>query len=212
MLIPMRIIKRVLIVSCVIPIIFLAGGCGNVTPLPTVTEMAVSNLISTTPSSIPLPIPTITLSPQITIQFTITATSEQIARWKEYEQALASKLLSHLPPEEVLCEWEILGETERDVYVWAVCIGLPPTGRGDEYAPSASIPAVVHLNPDMSIHTVELPRDNHASYVDGIQKLFPENVKKRMFERSTKISDMIAHIKLRRKNPEPPLNIQLSTP
>jgi hypothetical protein len=142
----------------------------------------------------------------------ITANPDQLARWSEYEHALARKFLSYLPPEEVLCEWEILGQSGQEVYVWAFCLGLPPAGKGKEYAPGASIPAVIHLKSDGSVQSVELPRDAGLSYAEGIRKIFPKDVQEKIFGRLVNIAGMVAHAQLRRETPEPPLIILLATP
>jgi hypothetical protein len=58
----------------------------------------------------------------------ITPDPVQVERWKEYQTELAKSLLSFLPPEEVLCEWEILGRSDQKVYVWAVCTSIISSG------------------------------------------------------------------------------------
>ena len=63
----------------------------------------------------------------------------QVEMWMEYQTALAKAILSYLPQEEVLCEWEILGRSGNDVYMWAVCRGKDSGG---------SMPVVIQLESD----------------------------------------------------------------
>lgn len=158
------------------------------------------------------PTVSMTVSAQPTMQSAITANPDQLARWREYEHALAGKFLSYLPPVEVLCEWEILGQSGQEVYVWAFCLGLPPVGRSEKYAPGAGIPAVIHLGLDGSVQSVELPRDGGPSYTEGIRKKFPKDVQKRIFGNLIHYSALIDHAKLRRENPGPPLIVLPATP
>ena len=67
----------------------------------------------------PSPLPT-----QPTIPF-ITPNPIQVERWKEYEDALAREPLFN-EGLSVLCEWEILGKSEMEVYVWASCKSITP--------------------------------------------------------------------------------------
>jgi hypothetical protein len=111
--------------SWVVLLAFLTA-CGNQaialptqTPFPTVvspTPVPTSALIPVTVT--PSPLPTQPIIPMITPD------AIQVKRWKEYENALAKSILSFLPPKEVLCEWEILGRSEQEVYVWATCAAL----------------------------------------------------------------------------------------
>lgn len=146
------------------------------------------------------------------IPVAITANPEQLARWQEYQYALAKRFLSYLPPEQVLCEWELLGQSLQEVYVWAVCLGLPPEGRGEEYAPVADMPAVIHLGLDGSVQSVELPNDDRRNYIEGIRTIFPVVVQEKIFGKLINFSALTDHVELRRKNPGPPLIVLLATP
>jgi hypothetical protein len=196
--------KTSLLFFVILILLSVTNGCGQITPtgLPALIQTA---YVTTTPS----PIPTATN----TMQVAITANPDQLARWREYERALASKFLSYLPPEEVICEWEILGQSEQEVYVWAVCLGLPPAGRSEKYAPIASIPSAIHLGSDGSVQSVELPRDDgNPSYSEGIRKIFPIDVQERIFNNLINYGALTDHAKLRRKNPGPPLIVLSATP
>jgi len=55
--------------------------------------------------------------------------SIQIERWKEYEDVLAKTTLRKEASEgKVLCEWELLGRADLEVYVWVVCKSTIPSG------------------------------------------------------------------------------------
>jgi hypothetical protein len=122
-----------------------------------------------------------------------------VERWKDYENALARSLLSFLSSEEVLCEWEVLGEYAQEVYVWAVCSG------GES---SRSVPAVIHLETDGNIQSVERPKNWSAD----IPRLFPADIQAK-FEiyQLGKAKEMSEHIGWRRTHPEEPPLIVLST-
>src|ERR1700752_32529 len=101
------------------------SACEGQTVVPP-TETSIPTVISPTPISTATFIP-VTIGPTITPtrpgETLITPEALQVERWKEYQTALAKNVLAHLPPEEVLCEWEILSRSGNDVYVWAVCQG-----------------------------------------------------------------------------------------
>ena len=79
--------------------------------VPTSTSIPVTDI----PTPLPTPLPT---QPIIPI---ITPDAIQVERWKEYEDALASAIFkSSLQPEEVVCEWEILGQSEAG----SICVDL----------------------------------------------------------------------------------------
>jgi hypothetical protein len=182
--------------------------------LPTPAALSATPYASLTPITLtPMPSSTSTLAPPAATQvyIAVTASPEQLARWQEYERALAARLLFLHEPEDILCEWEILGESFSKIYVWAICLGLPPEGRSEEYAPVASIPVVIHLGLDGSLVSVELPRDNDRSYGEGIREIFPKDVQQIISDRSMNIVAMAEHAKLRRTNPGPPLIVLIST-
>jgi hypothetical protein len=132
----------------------------------------------------------------------ITPDAIQVKRWKEYENALAKSLLSYLPPEKVLCEWDILGRSGDDLYVWAMCEGEEGSAR--------STPTVIHLEVDGAIQSVERPRNWSAD----IPRLFPADLQEKFdiyyFGRSRELSE---HAAWRRTHPEePPLIVLSATP
>ncbi|GAB4416459.1 MAG: hypothetical protein Kow002_02250 [Anaerolineales bacterium] len=153
----------------------------------------------------------VTASPQLTFQVAMTANPEQLERWQEYENALAERYLSYLSLEQVLCEWEILGQSEQKIFVWAICVGDPPDGYGDEYAPHAGMPAVIHIGLDGSVQRVEIPRDTGLTSNEGIRKLFPLDIQERIFQRMINFGALTDHAEWRRKNPGPPLIVLSAT-
>ena len=195
------------IVLLILALVLTACSSNQASQTPTAAQAVPVAVLTETSTSLPA-----IVSPSPTFQVVITANPEQLARWQEYERALASKFLSYLPPEDVLCEWEILGQSRLEVYAWAVCLGLPPKGRSELYAPTASIPAVIHLGLDGSVQSVELPMDNRRNYVEGIREIFPEDVRERISKRAINFGPLSNHVRERRKNPGPPLIVLLATP
>ncbi len=141
------------------------------TPIPTVispTPVPASTLIPVAIS--PSPMPTRPIIPMITPD------AIQVARWKEYEDALARVFFkTSLLPEEVVCEWEILGRSEQEVYVESDCAGIYSAApyRG-------SIPAVIHIRADGSVINAEIPGAG-SSYGPDIRRMFPPEAQKRIF-------------------------------
>ncbi len=116
----------------------------------------------------------------------------------EYEKALAIRLL---PGSKGLCEWEILGESKEEVYVWAMC---QVVFSSDGAATSA--PAVVYLDTEGNIKKVRIPRSG-TKHAPDIRKLFPSELHESILSHSQFIDTekMWLHIQLRHNNPEPPL-------
>ena len=141
------------------------------TPVPTV---ALPTLI---PTSTLVPI-TITPSPMPTqpVVPLITPNPVEVARWQEYEDALAKAFFgSYFQPEEVVCEWEILGRSEQEVYVYAYCAGIYSASPSQ-----ASIPAVIHIRTDGSVINAEIPGAG-SSYGPDIRRMFPPEAQERIF-------------------------------
>ena len=182
-------------------LIVLLASCGNQgTPLSNET-VAVSP--TSLPTSIFIPV-TVTPSPLPTLPIInmITPASIQMDSWKEYEVALAKSLLSFLPPEEVLCEWEILGRSEQEVYVWATC-DAREGGHG------AASSAVIHLNPDGTIQSVEKPGSG-SKRNSNILKLFPPDIQEIILNNLLNYRHLSEHLEWRREHPEEPPLVVLS--
>jgi len=162
-----------------------------------------------TPTCIPTtasPRPLATASSRPTMEGMMTPDPAQLARWMEYQDALARKFIpeSYAQGIAVLCEWVLLGQSESKLYVWAVCqaSGSIPTVR--------SAPAVVHLDSGGTIQGVETPGSG-SNYVPDIRKLFPSDVQEKIFARLVDVGAMRDHIYLRLEHPEPPLIVLSAT-
>ena len=159
---------------------------------PTPTPPTVSSTSTLLPVTIiPTPLPTEPLFPLITPD------PVQIERWNEYEEALAKAFFkSYFQPEEVVCEWEILGQADQEVYVWAYCSAIYSAG-----ASSGSIPAVIHLGTDGSVQSAEIPGSGTAHAPD-IQRMFPPQLHQRIFDHLVSLEVMKDRLRWRRGHPD----------
>jgi hypothetical protein len=135
------------------------------TPIPTATDTPVPPT-PTPPPIVATPLPAQSFTPIMTPDAT------QVARWKEYQTALARCVLAqsgcdYSHPEYALCEWDILGRSGQEVYIWAMCL----------YTTQAEKPLVVYLQPDGSIMEVKFGGYNGPYYN---LKLFPVDVQKKI--------------------------------
>jgi hypothetical protein len=139
----------------------------------------------------------------------ITPEPAQIQRWKEYQNALAGKLLPSAPPEKVLCEWELSGQSGQEVYVWAVCKETDPVAEISQFFfPVASVPAVIYLGTDGAIQKVEIP-EYGTNYLSDFRSMFPLVAQGRIAD----IGKMEDHLEFRLTHPEePPLIVLSATP
>jgi hypothetical protein len=172
------------------------------------TSVPTSTLIPVTPAPSPLP-----TQPTIAV---FTPDPIQVERWKEYQTALAKSFLSYLHPEEVLCEWEILGRSDQEVYLWAVCMSIIPIGitaEGRDIFSSSSTPAVIHVGEDGAVQSVEIPGAG-SDYARDIHRMFPSDVQEKFDQyHSGGAAEMSEHIEWRRTHPEePPLIVLSATP
>ncbi len=170
------------------------------TALPTVTPplptfMPTATVVYPTPSPLPTQPPfTPIMTPDVI----------QVERWKEYEDALAQGILPMFEYM-VLCEWDILGRSGQEVYVWATC----RTPGGDD-----SRPAVIHLGTDGAIQQVEVLKRDSSSNVDD---LFPKEVQEKFslyalgatFDGRRK--EMYQHLIYRETHPDIPPLVVLSS-
>lgn len=129
---------------------------------------------------------------------TATVTGE---RWLDYQNALAGAFLPSTPG---LCEWEILGQSKREIYVWAICQEADSSNQT-----AMSAPAVIYLSEkNNSIEKVEVPRDGSQYSVD-IRRMFPQELQEKILSNSVdSLQEMWNHIQARHKNPEPPLIVK----
>jgi hypothetical protein len=121
----------------------------------------------------------------------------KLERWVEYQNALSSVFLPLTPG---LCEWDILGQAGKEVYVWAIC-QVADSDKGT----AMSAPAVIYLAEDKSIEKVEVPRDGSLYSID-IRQMFPQELQGKILSQSIdNLQEMWAHIQSRHNAPEPPL-------
>ncbi len=85
-----------------------------------------------------------------------------------------------------VCEWQELGQQGDEIYVWTVCLGLLPVGGKT----GASLPAVLVLGADGSVHAVRLPGDG-SQYAEDIKKLFPPAVRALIAEAQTYVPELV---------------------
>ena len=182
-------------------------------------EIATPTALPPTPSPTSILIPIIVLpsplptEPPIPI---LTPDAIQVEIWKEYQTELAKLVLAQHSSQELshdetaLCEWDILGHSDRKVYVWAIC-STPGSG--------GTKPAVIHLELDGSIQQVEVPFHG-SGWESTIQKIFPADVREKIdayfysqSSNSGRAEELRMHLLYRRTHPEvPPLTILFATP
>ncbi len=155
--------------------------------------------------SVPTPVftqvlPTQTVQPPSNAGHPPTATAV-MERWVEVQNALAAVFLPSTPG---LCEWEVLGQSGREVYVWAIC-----QEAGSSNGAAMSAPAVIHLaEGNGKIEKVEVPRDGSLYSVD-IRAMFPQDLHEKLLLNSIdSLQEMWNHIQTRRNDPEPPLVVK----
>ncbi len=175
--------------------IVLVACAPNIASVPTATATATPPIFSPTATVVGIlftPPPTQPALPLLTPDAT------QVERWREYQTELAKALFSFsLPyqperrynPEEykdALCEWDILGQSGQEVYVWAACVAAkyftyPAMGFG--VVGVEMNPAVIDLEMDGSIREVNVPG---VEYDDSNQlpiydlHLFPLDVQEKL--------------------------------
>ena len=104
----------------------------------------------------------------------------QLERWKEYETALAEKLLPQYPRDTIWCEWELMDKSEQKINVWAVCMTSVTSAKvGNYYFAAASIPAIINISPDGGVQSVEIPKYGPEYMIDFL-KLFPNGAWKKL--------------------------------
>ncbi len=132
----------------------------------------------------------------------------QLERWKEYETALAEKLMPQYPRNTVLCEWELTEKSEQKLNVWAICITtVKSVNAGNYYIPAASVPAVINLTSDGTVQSVDIP-EYGDSYLSDFWRLFPNGA----WKTRPDVSAMEKHLHWRRMHPaEPPLVVLNAT-
>lgn len=171
-----------------------------------------------------LPTSTSTTTPTVTIEYVLptpyptqppppifTPDTIQVERWEEYQTELIKVILSGYDPalyDSALCEWDILGRSLQEVYVWAYCATL---GEG-----SGSFPTAIYLEADGAIRNVRV-----AGYKGPFfdLELFPADVQEKCglytgdSRFNGRVNEMKNHLHLRLAHPEiPPLVVLSATP
>jgi hypothetical protein len=145
----------------------------------------------------------------------ISSDPAQLERWKEYETALAEKLMPQYPRDTVLCEWELTDKSEHKINVWALCItSVTSANIGNYYYPAASVPAVITLEYG-AIQSVEIP-EYGENYLSDIWQLFPNGAWKSLgydnWKNLPNAEAMEKHLHWRMTHPaEPPLVVLNAT-
>jgi hypothetical protein len=204
----------------------LLTACGQVTPqaaemtkvqntavaiVQTGVALTQSAMPTATPTNTPTALPTAitpTLEPTQPPVPLLTPDAIQVERWREYQTELAKLVLSDSGVAnpiyaDALCEWDILGRSEQEVYVWAVCGNFNSGGRR---------PAVIYLEIDGTIQKVIAAGFKGLSYnLD----LFPADVQEKINLYSFgdgRADEMETHLKYRLTHPEePPLVVLNAT-
>ncbi len=132
----------------------------------------------------------------------------QLEEWEEYESALAEKLMPQYPRDKVKCEWELMEKSEQKVNVWAFCLTTVTSPEiGNYYFPAASVPAVINLDADGGVQSVEIP-EYGENYIAGFWKLVPDTI----WDQFPTVAAMEKHLHWRRTHPaEPPLVVLNAT-
>jgi hypothetical protein len=206
MLSSMNTSKPASIAFFVILIVLLVGACGPILPEQgsneTVTSVPTFTLIppiitqTSPPEFVTVPATVMPIQPPPPI---LTPDAIQVERWQEYQTELAKVLLLHSAGsrQHALCEWDILGRTDQEVYVWAYCAGQGGQGGNSEFA-------VIYLALDGSIQEVStVSQDVKES------DLFPEDVRAKfeLYRTSSfygRARDLVDHRRHRDTHPEEP--------
>ena len=185
------------------------SACGKQTViLPRETPISPVDSLTTIPTTtlFPVIVTPSALPTQPIIPF-ITPDADQVERWREYEDTLARAIFSsYLAPEQVVCDWVILGQTEQEVYLWAHCASIYSAGPSQ-----VSIPTVIHIGPDGSVQSAEIPGSGTA-YDRDIRRMFPTDIQEIIFNQVVLFpQEQIDRLRWRRGHPDEPPWIVLSS-
>ncbi len=210
-------------------ILFLSSCAPDVTTIPTITILPTDpfTLVST-PSFTLTPPPLFTVTPTFvtetpphptvlptqmmltaiaiaqTQEWTfpvITPEPAELERWREYEEALGNAIYERVQRTDIICEWQIVGRADREVYVWVACSGFRPF---DSKLTTFTQCAVVYLGADGEVQGIgTIENTSGSSYGDIRRKLFPPGIYERCVH--TPADRMKEHLESRRENSEPPL-------
>ena len=185
-------------------------------PIPAATSTPFPPTLTSTLQATPTTVfPTPSPLPTQRVVAVITPDQIQMERWDEYEDALATILFppEYIPqsPNQFLCEWEILGRSEQEIYVWATCMSIFPAGS-DGYPYHGEIPAVIHIGANGAVQSVQIPRGG-SEYASDIRRMFPPSAQERYFDKLIPFQELTDHLRWRRDHPDvPPLIVLSATP
>ncbi len=77
-----------------------------------------------------------------------------------------------------MCDWQVLGHTGQEVYVWAFCAA----NQAGADITAASVPTVLTLTDDGHTVTARIPRDG-TYYAEDVRAMFPPEVQQQVFGR-----------------------------
>ena len=176
----------------------LAGGAPAVAPAPTETPVSptatftppptrrVEPVETITPTLEAVPIPATPL-PTEPIPPVLTPDAYQVEHWQEYQTELAKALFVYNPEfpqwsygsdvsKDAICEWDILGWSDQEMYLWVACISANGLSLRTN-------PAVVYLELDDSIQKVNVPNVevNHRDQTETYDlQLFPIGIQEKL--------------------------------
>ena len=127
----------------------------------------------------------------------VTPEPVQIEKWKEYQTALAGEF-DYRPAEVVICEWEFLGRSGNEVYLWAVCGGIGGNRVG--------LDGLVRIDVVDEIVVNVLHSDD--------PQLYPASVLERYYGGLIHFQELVDHLRWRQqgRSEEPPLIALGATP
>ena len=182
--------KYVLRVTLLAILVVAMVGCTWVKiETPTSLALESTTMVTLTPLQIPTVVPT------------------PLPRWVEYERALA-RTFFHFPTGITghgICEWEVLGHSGQEVYVYAMCINLNNT-----YGSRMRSPAVIYLGSNGEIESIKIPQPGNQ-HSEDVLKMFPAEVQKRLANPDYG-ADWSDHLVVRRNKVIQPLIIVQGTP
>jgi hypothetical protein len=156
-----------------------AGGAPAVAPAPTETPVLPMVTLTPPPTFTPtpefMPIPATPMPTEPPFTPIMTPDAYQVEHWREYQTELAKVLLAdYFLGDSValaFCEWDILGRSGQEVYVWADCAFWDVWER--------DAPAIIHLDANGAIQSVEAPPNGNA-YELNVQRMFPAEVREKI--------------------------------
>lgn len=227
--------------ACFLLLMLFLSSCGQVPPPATETSTIPPfawTAVALTQTALSIPVvmftPTLQVTPIPTLPPPpiLTPDAIQVERWQEYQRELAKVVLAsnselgHDPViyNDALCEWDILGQSGQEVYLYVVC--AIADGNGD-----ARKPAIIYLEPDGSIQKVKLPEPkatnssmfNYDPFPKDVQEKFcyyfdpfPSDLPQCPYFSTyprPRLDVLYAHIEYRKTHPDvPPLLVLLVTP